>query len=97
MSVKIRYTKNEVREDSDRTIIPTYIPGHVMKALDVTDLPQVDQERLSDLSEEYQLYYQQCAEQIFNFEDWISHTQGDNSDQELKWRSFVIENTEFIG
>jgi len=96
MLVKIGYTKNGVREDDDRTIIPTYMPPHTMKALEVTNLSESEQERLSQLYDEYQEYYQQTAEQFFNFEDWISHTQGDSSDQEIKWRTFVIENTEFL-
>ena len=97
MRREIRYTKNGVREESDRTIIPTYIPTHTMKALDITGLPESEQERLSNLYADYQMYYQQRAEQIFNFEDWISHTERDSNDQVLKWRSFVLENTEFVG
>lgn len=95
--VKIRYTKNGVREESDRTIVPTYVPEHTMKALDVTALPENEQERLAELYKEYEEYYHIAATQIFNFEDWLSHTQGDSSDHELKWRTFVTENTEFIG
>ncbi len=64
--------------------------------MDVTNLSIIEQERLSQLYEEYEEYYQQIAIQFFNFKDWISHTQNDLSDQNLPWRTFIVENTEFI-
>lgn len=90
----IRYTKKDTEEVTDRVIIPTFIPLPNMKALDVTSLPAEEQQELAELYAEYQEYYEQAAKRIFNFEDWLTHTRGEDAKFELKWRTFVLENTE---
>ena len=90
----VRYTKPGSDEVTDRVIIPTFVPLPHMKALDVTDLPSENQQQLVTLFKEYAEYYEVAAMTLFNFEDWISHTQ--DIQIQLKWRTFVLENTEII-
>lgn len=97
---KIRYAKTIVEdpvqfisEKSERTIIPTSVPGHI-KAIDVTDLEDTEQIRLADLHEEYSEYFSNYARQAFSFEDWASHTQ--QLEISPKWRTFKPDQTEEI-
>lgn len=92
---KIRYYRKGDGEVTDRVVIPTFIPKPNMKALDVTDLPVEGQEQLATLYTEYSEYYELAAKQLFSFEDWLTHTQGEDATFELKWRTFVLENTIF--
>ena len=89
---KIRY-KDEV---NNRVIIPAFVPLPHMKALDVTDLPLEEQEQIAAMFKEYAEYYERVVMNLFSFEDWISHTKGEDTQLELKWRTFVLENTEVL-
>ena len=89
---KIRYKD----EDTDRVIIPAFVPLPNMKALDVTDLPSEEQEQLATLFKEYAEYYEAAVMTLFSFEDWLSHTQGDDTQFQTKWRTFVLEHTEIV-
>lgn len=94
---RVRYTKKDASEVSDRVIIPTFVPLPNMKALDVTDLSPEEQRDMESLYQEYSEYYTTAAKTLFSFEDWLSHTQGEAALTEtLKWRTFVLENTEIL-
>lgn len=94
---QIRYTKKSTGEVTERTVIPTFVPLPNIKALDVTGEPLKEQQALAWLYSEYTKYYQAAAKTLFSFEDWLSHTQaGANAAEDLKWRTFVLENTEVL-
>lgn len=95
-------TKGEVTE---RVIIPTYVPGESVKALDVSDYLEKDALALQVLAEEYGEYVEHKMNTVFSFEDWIEHTYGSKSSSPtydaikrngLKYRTFKPENVEVI-
>ena len=92
----IRYVRKGDGESTERVVIPTFVPQPNMKALDVTDLAPEQREQLAALYEEYSEYYTLAAKQLFSFDDWLTHTQGEDAQFELKWRTFVLENTEIL-
>ena len=93
----IRYTKKNDGEVTERTVIPTFVPHPNIKAIDVTGLPLKEQQAVAWLYSEYTKYYQAAAKTLFSFEDWLSHTQaGAHAAEDLKWRTFVLENTEVL-
>lgn len=93
----VRYTKNKQVDDvlsvgsvTDRTIIPTFVPPQNIKAIDVSDMCELEQEGVCALLKEYSEYYNTMAKTIFSFNDWLEHThQIDHSD--IKWRTFKLE------
>jgi hypothetical protein len=99
--VKIQYIKTfsegttslKMTETTDRTIIPTAVPGNI-KALDVTDLSEEKREQIADYYVEYADYISGVMKTAFSFEDWLSHTKG--IDFTPKWRSFRPEQTKII-
>lgn len=94
---KVRYTRKGESESTNRVIIPTFVPLPNMKALDVTDLSPEEQQDMESLYQEYSEYYTAGAKTLFSFEDWLSHTQGEAAlSENLKWRTFVLENTEIL-
>lgn len=86
-------TKGEVTE---RYIIPTFVPQPNIKALDVTDLTEEEREMLQTAYAEYAEYYKQAASTLFSFEDWLSHSRGDEAKPTLKWRTFKLENVKVL-
>lgn len=96
----ISYHKVEVRgkqvihgEYKPRVVIPTYVPApkHAnVKAIDVTDLPEEQQEAMLEAWNEYQDYLEQQRKTLFAFEDFVQHTGRDLPD--VKWRTFKPEN-----
>lgn len=95
-------TKGEV---TDRVIIPTYIPGEAVKALDVSDYSEKDALTLQTLAQEYNEYVENKMRTVFSFEDWIDHTYGSKMSSPvyeaiqkngLKFRTFKPKNTEVI-
>jgi hypothetical protein len=98
---KVKYTKKDANgvpgDITVRTIIPTFVPLPNMKALDVTDLSPEEQRDMESLYQEYSEYYTTAAKTLFSFEDWLSHTQGEAELSDgLKWRTFILENTEIV-
>ncbi len=83
-------------EITERYVIPTFVPQPNMKALDVTELTEAEREEMAALFSEYSEYYKQQAKNIFTFEDWLSHTRGDDTDVEIKWRTFRMANVEVL-
>lgn len=83
-------------EVTDRAIIPTYIPGDAVKALDVSDLSETQALELQNFSIEYAKYVEEKMNTVFSFEDWISHTQSTKSTPTLKYRTFKLNSLEVI-
>lgn len=80
-------------ELTERCVIPTFIPDPNMKALDVTNLSEEDRQHVESLYQEYTEYYTQMLSTLFSFEDWVSHTRGEEEiPAELKWRTFKLDN-----
>jgi len=75
-------------ETSDRVIIPTYVPTDAVKAIDVTELEPAERQEIAALYKEYAEYKESFVNRMFNFEDWLEHTQGVSYD--LKWRTFKV-------
>ncbi len=94
---QIRYTKKSTGEVTERTVIPTFVPLPNIKAIDVTDMEASGRQYMAELYGEYTEYYKAAAKTLFTFEDWLSHTQGETAIADsLKWRTFVLENTEVL-
>ena len=90
-STDIGGTKGETTE---RYILPTFVPGSNIKAIDVTDLTVEQRKELETLWEEYQQYYELAVLNIFNFSDWLSHSSIKTAPQ--KWRTFKFHNVKIL-
>lgn len=89
---EVTYTKPSTGEITDRVIIPVTQAQPNVKAIDVTDMDQSDRAEMVELFNEYQEYVDACIKQIFSFEDFISHTTGE--EKEVKWRTFRSDHLE---
>ena len=90
--VRFSYLKPD-EEARERVVISTYVPApkHAnVKAIDVTDLPEDQQEATLEAWNEYQDYLEQQRKTLFAFEDFVQHTGRDLPD--VKWRTFKPEN-----
>ena len=83
---EVTYTKPSTGEITDRVIIPVSPVQPNVKAIDVTDMTQDERAGMVDLFDGYQEYVDNCIKQIFSFENYISHTTGEDVD--VKWRTF---------
>ena len=83
----------QIAEKSERVIVPAIIPGNI-KAIDVTDLNDGEQQEMCDLYEEYSEYFNNHQKRAYSFEDWASHTM--QRDISPKWRTFKPDQTEEI-
>src|SRR5277367_5074748 len=98
----VRYTKTtdlgsgKKGEITERVILPTYIPGDAVKALDLSHVSEAEALNIQDLAKEYAQYVEDKMNTILNFEDWISHTRGAVSMSDLKYRTFKLETLEVI-
>ena len=98
----IRYTKatnigsGTEGEVTERYIIPTFVPQPNIKAIDVTDLSDEERETLLSLYSEYAEYCERIASTIFTFENWLSHTRGEENNTPITWRTFRTDNVEVI-
>lgn len=86
-------TKGEV---THRYIIPTTLPINNIKALDVTELPSDDMLLLERLYQEYTEYVEQQLSTMFDFNDWVQHTQNIDISSKIKWRTFSPSSTQEI-
>lgn len=108
---RIRYTKTtnfgsgQKGEITDRVILPTYIPGDAVKALDFTGLTESQALEIQAVAKEYAEYVETKMNTVFNFEDWIDHTYGAKSSSAvydsiqkvgLKYRTFKLNTLEVI-
>lgn len=80
-------------EQTERFVIPTYIPTPNIKAIDVTELNESQRAEALQLWEEYQEYYTNQLQTLFDFSDWMDHT-SKNPDFGVKWRTFKPDNIE---
>ncbi len=83
-------------EVTERVILPTYIPGDTIKALDLTDLSESEALKLQEQAKEYAQYVEAKMTTVFSFEDWRTHTQGVGTFPELKYRTFKVGSLEVI-
>ena len=97
---EIRYTRatslggGTEGDTSERTIIPMFIPGNTIRAVDVSELSADNQGEVQTLMQEYAEYYQAKVKEVFSFGDWVEHTQGKSIS--VKWRTFKRENMEVV-
>jgi len=96
----VRYTRTTdisgcKGEVTDRVILPTYIPGDSIKALDVSSVPELEALKLQSDHDDYLEYVQNKMSTIFSFEDWLSHTKGKNV-HDLKYRTFKVDSINVI-
>lgn len=91
---EVTYTKPSTGEITDRVIIPVTQAQPNVKAIDVTDMDSSERTEMVELFNEYQEYVDACIKQIFSFEDFISHTTGE--EKEVKWRTFRSDHLEII-
>jgi hypothetical protein len=97
----VRYTKTtnygsgHKGEVTERVILPTYIPGDAVKALDLSHLSESEALEIQALAKGYAEYVEAKMNTVFNFEDWIAHTTG-GTVPELKHRTFKLHTLEVI-
>jgi len=83
------------KDETNRTVIPTFVPNlNNFKAVDVSELSEEERTEMLGLLEEYQQYYTERAQAIFNFGDWVEHSRGKK--MEVKWRTFKLDQTELL-
>lgn len=83
-------------EITERYVIPTFVPQPNIKALDVTDLSEEERDELQELYAEYAEYYTNAVRSLFSFEDWVTHTRGEDAKPDVKWRTFKMENVKVL-
>ena len=94
---KIRYSKIDEKvgvQFTERDIIPTFVPQPNIKAIDVSDLTEEQQQEVQQYLQEYAQYVKDFQQNMFKFEDWVAHTK--NVDIEPKWRTFKKDNTKIL-
>jgi len=83
---KVHYGVDE--KNSARFIIPTTKPTSNVKAIEVTNLSNVEREKMVLLVKEYNQYVSDQQRTIFSFDNWIDHT---GHDVDVEWRTFRSE------
>jgi hypothetical protein len=86
----IVYTSESKGETSTRTIVPMSVPKDNVRAIDVSELSEKDQQAMAELVVGYKEYLAGIFETTFKFEDWASHTK--EIDVHPKWRTFKVSN-----
>lgn len=86
----IKYTKAN-GEESNRDIIPTFVPGNV-KALDVSDMDVDTKELLLSRLEDYSKYTQEIMSTMMTFDKWLEATHSKKPIDGIQWRTFITEN-----
>lgn len=81
-------------EPTSRTVIPTYVPGDFVRAVDITELSQEQQDKMVDLYQQYQRYCDMFMSTMFNFETWLEHTR--NTYIKPKWRTFKPDKLKIV-
>jgi hypothetical protein len=89
----IRYTKQS--GTTERVIIPTTVPSNI-KALDVSGLTEDQAEALAVAYQNYAQYLKEHMKRADTFEDFLDQHYIVLNDAELKWRTFIPENTEVL-
>lgn len=93
----IRYSKIDPTKGvqfTERVIVPTFVPKDNIKAIDVSDLSEDQQQDVLQYLQEYAEYVKEFQQSMFKFEDWVAHTK--NIYIEPKWRTFKKENTKVL-
>lgn len=75
-------------EKTSRVIIPTSVPGDIVRAIDVSDLNPAERAEYLALYEEYKQYKSAYIDRMFNFETWVEHTH--NRNIKPTWRAFKV-------
>lgn len=76
---------------TERTILPTAIPASVVTALDVSALDATDIIKLQQAFADYIEYRELAMKRMFNFTDWLEHTNSDITTELVKFRSFTVD------
>lgn len=94
--VRVKYNKTtQTPNTTERTIIATYIPTPKVanvKALDVTDMSEGDQQTVESTLQEYATYLETQQNTIFSFENFAAHV--GTTLPNLKWRTFKPDQLE---
>lgn len=69
------YYSERTDDHSSRAIIPTAVPVEYVKAIDVEHLTESERTEMETLFNEYQAYVERKLATLFNFEQWVEHTQ----------------------
>lgn len=88
--VSVTYTKESSGDVSTRMIVPVSVPHDNIRAIDVSDIAEADQQGMATLVSEYKEYVAGVMASTYNFEDWVSHVKG--TEIKPKWRSFKPSN-----
>ena len=82
-------------EITERYVIPTFTPPSNMKAIDVSNLTEVERQKMLDLANEYNEYRDHVMATVFSFNDWLEMTKGDTTTP-IVWRTFKPENMKVL-
>ena len=87
---EVIYHSKSKQETTRRTVIPTSVPGSIVRAIDLSDLSEEDRLEMLQLYKEYQEYFEAFVANAFNFETWAEHAKGKAISP--KWRAFLVSN-----
>ena len=85
----ITYTSDK-KGITTRAIVPVSVPKDCVRAIDVSELADDEQQHIAGLVSEYRQYISDIMQTSFKFEDWVEHTTGARIDP--MWRSFKVTN-----
>ncbi len=86
----ISYRKDSTGLVEEKFILPIYIPGELVTAIDIGDLPEPEVLKITQLQRDYSDYLAGIKRATFGFEDWVEHTTGEQI--KPKWRSYKVAN-----
>lgn len=92
---KIKYTKTK-SDVTERTILPTSIPAKVITSIDVSDMPTSEAAELLAEYTEYLKYKELHMSKLFNFNNWLIHTDSKVDIPSIKYRSFTPAKIELL-
>jgi hypothetical protein len=86
----IVYTSESKKETTTRVIVPVTVPKDSIRAIDVSNLTDEEQQSMVKLVAEYKSYLDIAIASTYKFEDWAEHTKGVVIHP--NWRTFKVSN-----
>lgn len=74
-------------QTSNRKILTSSVPSVNITAIDVSELTEEEQNEMQGFLKEYKEYVKLHNKNMFNFEDWVSHSKG--KEIKPKWKNFT--------
>ena len=91
--INIKYDKKDGSLITERKIIPTHIPDDFISAIEVTGLSDMKISEITEQQLAYKKYVELFKRNMFTFDDWVKHNNGDTS--LIKYKRFKLNKTTF--